>query len=325
MLINPIPFSKEGLDAPLNDKPWSGMMSGRELTLLVDADMFVYADGFICEHSEPIAFAPDGSVIGQWKNKSSYNMWLKANPDVEHELDFYEWMESLDTGLMVLNAMRRDLRAATHGARQRWYLTKGSTLWRNEYATIQGYKDNRKDMKKPVYYDDLRQYMVDKFGAKILKGLEADDGVAALAREHPGKMIIGSGDKDLLTVPGLHINPGKIKEGVFFQSELAACRFLYGQMLTGDKVDNIKGLSGDKQHPGWGPVKARKAMEQFDNEYDMATFVAQQYALKYPEGIMLEDDMGHVAGHMSWKQMLVETANLLFLRRYEHTAFSWES
>lgn len=325
MLINPIPFSTEGLRAPLNTQPWPGIAHGKQLTALVDADMFVYAAGFACEHSEPIAYSPDGQMLGHWKNKSSYNKWLKENPDVEHELDFDEWQEELDSGLLILNMKRKQIREATHGAKQRWYLTKGSSVWRNEYATIQPYKGNREDMPKPHYYDELRAYMKQAFKAKVLKGIEADDAVAYMARQHPHTSVIVSGDKDLLTIPGLHLNPSKMEEGVFFQSELEACRFLYGQMLTGDGIDHIRGLSGTKDKPGWGKVKARKAMEQFDNEHDMAVFVAEQYALTYPDGVMCEDDMGHVSGHLSWQQMLVETSNLLFLRRDQDTAFIWEN
>lgn len=324
MLINPIPYG-ESPDSPLNHSLWPGLQEGERLTAVVDADQFVYAAGFACEHSEPIAYSPDGHLLGHWTNKSSYNKWLKENPDVEHDLDFDEWVEDLDSGLLILNMKRKQIREVTHGAKQKWYLTKGSSVWRNDYAQWQPYKGNRTEMRKPVHYDALRSYMKDKMGAKVLKGIEADDAVAYLMRKDPMSTIIVSGDKDLMTVPGLHLNPSKMGDGVFFVSELEACRFLYSQMLSGDSIDNIKGLSGTREHPGWGPVKAKKAVAQFDTEYDMATFVAEQYASTYPDGVMCEDEEGHVTGHLSWQQALVETANLLFLRKDKDTQFVWES
>lgn len=321
MLINPHPYSSEGLGAPLNHKPWPGMKQGRDLLALVDADMFVYAAGFAVEHHEHTALDPDGWIIDQWKGKSGYNKWLKENKDTPHDLDVHSWVEEPDKAELILNLKRKEIREVTRHAKQRWYLTKGSTLWRNDDARIQEYKGSRMDSAKPVYYDHLREYMKTAFRAKVLAGMEADDGVAALARENPGQVIVVSGDKDLRTVPGLHLNPtsGKIQKGVEFISELEACRFLYAQMLMGDKTDDIKGLSGDRKHPGWGPKKATAAMEQYVTEHDMATFVAEQYAEKYPEGIT-----GWKGDHLSWQEMLVETANLLFLRRYRDTKFIWE-
>jgi len=162
--------------------------------------------------------------------------------------------------------------------------------------------------------------MVDNFRAKIHVGIEADDIVAEEARENIGQVIVASGDKDLLTVEGWHLNLGNIKEGVHYVTALAACRNLYGQMLTGDKIDNIKGLSGGNDKKGWGVIGAMKALSEYDNEYDMAKFVAKEYKSKYPDGVMSEDG----TTHLTWQDMLVETANLLFLRRYQDVRFKWE-
>lgn len=317
MLINPLPYA-EDLQQPLNSKPWPNMSKGSDLLNLVDADIFTYAAGFAVEHCEYMAYNTAGKLIGHWKGKSDYNKWKKKNFDIEHELDWAEWIEPLEKSLFIVNRKQKQIRDVTHGAKQKWYLTKGSTLWRNDDATIQGYKDNRKEMRKPKYYDDLREHMIKRMRAKMCEGLEADDSVAATARNNPGEVIITSGDKDLRTIAGLHLNPSKLKDGIEFVSELEACRFIYIQMLTGDKIDNIKGLSGTRQAPGWGPVKAGNAINQFITEYDMAKYVAQQYKATHPAGCININDE-----HMTWEEMLVETANLLFLRRYRNTKFKW--
>lgn len=317
MLINPLPYGDDPY-RPLNSKPWRDMKRGKDLICLVDADIFTYSAGFSVEHCEYMAYTPDGMLLGHWRGKSEYNKWLKKNPDVEHELDWYEWIEDISKAEFIINRKRSQIRDVTHGAKQKWFLTKGSTLWRNEDATIQAYKGNRTKMKKPKYYDQLRGYMVHTCRAKVCEGLEADDSVASIGRNQAGEVIICSGDKDLRTIAGLHLNPSKLKDGIEFVSELDACRFLYSQMLMGDKIDNIKGLSGTKEKPGWGIKKATSAMEQFICEGDMAEFVAEQYRKTHPNGcINIHDE------HMEWEDMLVETANLLFLRRYQSTAFSW--
>lgn len=324
MLVNPHPYGRDRY-SPLNNKPWPNMLSGSALRNLVDADMLVYSAGFAIEHCEYFVYGPRGDVVFHCDGKEKFNRWKKTQKAEQLESYTYDeapWIEPFDKAGLIINQRAKAISNAARTKKQSWYLTKGSTLWRNEDATIQEYKGNRKEMRKPQAYDFIREYMQERFHAKVLEGLEADDGVAALARENPGQVIITSGDKDLKTIPGLHLNPSRpaIEQGVVFISELEACRNLYVQMLMGDRIDNIKGLSGDKQRPGWGITKARKAMEQFICEGDMAEFVANQYRLTYPSGVI-----GYGGEHLTWQEMLVETANLLFLRRYHETQFTWES
>lgn len=327
MLINPFPYSGGEPGAPLNSKPWSNIKNGRELLLLNDADQMVYLAGFSIEHEEITVFAEHGDILFRCDGRAKYNAWLKSQPLELREIhqentDRYNWTEPYDKADLIISARMKAIKAASRCHKMNTYLTKGSTLWRNGDAHIQEYKGNRKAARKPAAYDYIRDLLKSRYHAKILAGLEADDGVAAMARERPGEVIICSPDKDLRTIPGLQINPQNpyLKDGVVFVSELQACRNLYIQMLTGDKVDNIKGLSGDKRKPGWGPVKARAAIEQFVCELDMVEFVEKEYRNAYPDGVI-----GYNGEHIPWWKMLEETANLLFLRRYHDTRFKWEA
>lgn len=319
MLVNPIPYGASP-DARLNDKPWSCILPARELRCLVDADMLVYGAGFAVEHNEYLLYA-HGDMVGHFKNKDSLNKWLKrvGKKEEDFEIDVLTWDEGLDSAILNLRGMKKAIVRASMTQKHSWYLTKGSSLWRNQDAHIQGYKANREGGRKPIYYDDLRQFMIDSFKAKLLAGLEADDAVAALSRENPGKMIIASGDKDLLTVPGLHLRLGKVKDGVKFQSELAACRMFYTQMLAGDTIDNIKGLKGTKSKPGWGMTGASNAMMQFTTERQMADFVASLYQDKFADGFLCPDGT-----QLTWWQVMEENANLLFLRREHDTKFKYD-
>lgn len=322
MLINPLPYMADPHE-PITDTPVKDKLPYSECRSLVDADMFVYAAGFAVEHREPLAYDKDGKFLGQWSKKSAFNTYCKKHPAFAErvaEVDIHFWIEEFEKCEFILKNKRKQITSVSRHSPQRWYLTKGSTLWRNEDATIQKYKGCRDDMIKPVYYDECRQFMIDTFHAHVCEGLEADDSVAATARNELGRVIVFSGDKDLRTVAGYQCNTGKMKEGIFYVTPLEACRNLYIQMLTGDRIDHIKGLSGDKHKAGWGPITARRAIEQFITEYDMAKFVASEYAKRYPDGVMAEDGITH----LTWQEMLVETANLLFLRRYHHTQFTWK-
>lgn len=324
MLINPLPYMDDPFE-PLLDKPVRDKLPFKDCRTLTDADPMVYAAGFSVEHNEPIAYTKEGKFVGHWEKKSFFNEWCKKNPAKAAEIDFdnldtLHWIEDFDKCRLILRNKKKQINVAVRGSKQDWFLTKGSTLWRNEDATIQAYKGNRKDMEKPVYYDRIREFMVKAFHAKVCIGLEADDSLASTARNNVGRVIVCSPDKDLLTVEGYHLNPNKMKDGVYYVTRLQACRNIYIQMLMGDRIDHIKGLSGDKHKAGWGIVTSTRAIEQFITEGDMAQFVAQEYERKYPDGCMAEDGITH----LTWQEMLCETANLLFLRRYQHTKFTWE-
>jgi len=89
--------------------------------------------------------------------------------------------------------------------------------------------------------------------------LEADDIIGILATSNsiiPGDKIIASVDKDLKQIPGKHLNPSKLKEGVYEVSPEEARQQLWMQVLTGDAVDNYPGC------PGVGPVTAQKILDK---------------------------------------------------------------
>ena len=82
--------------------------------------------------------------------------------------------------------------------------------------------------------------------------------------------VIASGDKDLLTVPGLHLRDGQIKE----VSRIEADRTFYAQVLTGDTADNYPGC------PGVGPVGAQQALADCTTELEMWQAVLALYEKK---------------------------------------------
>jgi DNA polymerase-1 len=120
------------------------------------------------------------------------------------------------------------------------------------------YKANRAHVRKPLTLGPLRDYMVDKHGAKIVPGLEGDD-VLGIWATHPkiveGKKIICSIDKDMASVPGYLFVQGKMEEEVEITPAEADLWHLT-QTLTGDATDGYTGC------PGIGAVKARKELEK---------------------------------------------------------------
>ena len=163
------------------------------------------------------------------------------------------------------------------------YIT-GKGNYRNELAVTEPYKGNRKDAKRPVHYDAIRTHL-QRLGAELVEGSEADDAVATEATKTGGWIV--SIDKDLDQVAGWHYNFVKHEE--YYVTEEEGLRNLFTQVLTGDRTDNIIGLKGI------GPKKAEKLLQDCKTEREY-----YDACLKAYDGNQLRVD---------------ENLNLLWLRR----------
>jgi len=157
-----------------------------------------------------------------------------------------------------------------------FYLT-GSGNFRHQIASIQGYKANRSPFSKPFHYEALREYLVRKYEAKIVDGIEADDALGIRQTDRSGdKTCIVSTDKDLDMIPGNHFN--WVKGIKYYVEEQEGLRNFYKQCLTGDRVDNIPGIRGV------GPVTAEKIIGRLSHEPSMYGAVRRTWAEHYPRG-----------------------------------------
>ena len=168
------------------------------------------------------------------------------------------------------------------------YLT-GSNNFRYEIAKSFPYKGNRKANERPQYLSHVRNYMIDKFGAIVSEGEEADDLIAIEATRCGPDTVVASIDKDMLQIPCWHFNFNR-KEWTQV-SEWQGGLFFYTQILTGDAADNIKGLKGI------GPKKAEKLLADCDTVDSLWEACVKAY----------DGDT----------ERIIENARLLWLRRYE--------
>ena len=150
-----------------------------------------------------------------------------------------------------------------------WGYLTGKGNFRHEIAVTAPYKGTRV-AEKPYHFQLLREYMERAWGFEVVDGMEADDAIGIEAYRHePEETIIVSIDKDLNMIRGHHYN--FVKEEKYFVTEEEAIRNFYLQILTGDKVDNIKGLQGI------GPVKSKKLLADCNTELEMYEAVLKAY------------------------------------------------
>lgn len=167
------------------------------------------------------------------------------------------------------------------------YLT-GKGNFRHEISNV--YKANRVKA-KPVTLSLSKQYLVDQYNAVVVDGKEADDAIATEATELGfDEVIIVSVDKDFKQLPCLIFN---YKKGDWLKvDELGSKINFWKQVLTGDGVDNIKGVDGI------GPRTAEKILKDLTTEEEMFKATLKAYA-----------------GDL---EALTKTARLVYLQRQEN-------
>lgn len=270
------------------------------ITLLVDSDPMVYAAGFAVETNfYEVNHRTSGSHIKTFKGKADLNTWLKENDKKESDFQIEKRteVEPLPNACQILKKQLQDLIKEFQAEEIHLFLTddRRGYNFREYLALSRKYKD-RPSNKRPVYYKELRQYLIDNWDAEVVTGFEADDMVAiqqwAALEDGSYETVIVTIDKDLQMVPGKHYHPDK-KTISTVTSEQARHNF-YMQLLTGDQVDTIPGL------PGVGPKKAEKILEDCVTEEEYREAVLKEYVKKFKE-----------AG----PYVMVEQARLLFMLR----------
>lgn len=183
-------------------------------------------------------------------------------------------------------------------------LMDGDGNFRVRAATIKPYKGKRVIVAKPLKFMEIKEFLNENYETIIVYGQETDDEMAILQTADTAskrKSIIVSVDKDMLQVPGWHLNPNK---GFKKVGNVQAIQRLYIQCLMGDSTDNIGGA--------WkvGEIRARPAILCCQNE-DMMWRVTVDI---YQDTI---DKYGNHYGGLTAKLAALENMRLVYLRRTE--------
>jgi DNA polymerase-1 len=181
-------------------------------------------------------------------------------------------------------------------------LIDGDGNFRNRLATIKPYKGTRSVQAKPLMYNDIRQYLLDAWDAGVVYGQETDDEMAirqTIDVADGFKSVIVAVDKDMLQVPGWHLNPNKgfknigKKEAVYRQ---------YAQCITGDATDNIGGAYK------CGPAAAKRYLADCTTEAEMWDATVKAYR----DSI---EKHGDQYGGLGAVPAATENMRLIYLRR----------
>lgn len=216
---------------------------------LIDGDIFRYRHGFAGQKTALLIHTDDG--VASYPNKTVLFKDFPAYPleDVEKVII----PEPIENVLHAVKVTIQQIINDTQATDLKIFLT-GAGNFREELVDY--YKANRASSDKPVHYKAIGTYLQEVWGAEVVDGYEADDALAmeqyqeylsTREDQHYGNpvdygTIICSIDKDLDMVPGWHYN--FVKRNKYFITENEGLYNFFHQMLTGDAVDNIKGIKG---------------------------------------------------------------------------------
>lgn len=213
--------------------------------LLIDADSEVYAAAAAAESRRVVALVegatPEGALRSQLMGPYPNVKETTAALPKDSVATLFRSLEvATEEGAQLLLDAR--LRRVIYQAEERYgemdvelYLT-GKINYR--HFLDHTYKGNRDAVQKPHWHGRLRNYVQDKYAAKVTRTWEADDEVGIRATELGDRAVICSVDKDLRQLPGHHIVLGK---GHLHVSPRGALMRLYIQILAGDSTDNVRG------------------------------------------------------------------------------------
>lgn len=210
-------------------------------TALIDADTLVYMAGLANEYEV------------QW-DPCNWSLFAEFDAACAHlEQQIADIKQRLDCSAVVMA------------------LTDYTDPWRKRVMPT--YKANRAKLgaRKPIVHRPLREYLHQEYRTYQRPGLEGDD-ILGILVTHPsiveGEKVVVSIDKDMQTLPGLHLNLMNARKAgteewlplVRSITEAEADRYHLTQTLTGDTTDGYPGC------PGIGPVKARKILDENPGE-----------------------------------------------------------
>lgn len=303
---------------------------------LIDGDVLRYRVGFACQTTFYDVWEDwDGEQIQTraFRLKKDLTEYIKGLEDGTYEVEERIEAEPVQN---CLHSVKLQLNSILAGAKADRYkvLLSGKSNFREELVDY--YKAHRDRDKRPVHYDAITQYLIERWDARMVNGREADDAMSILQWKNfdlpasgcidhyaaRNSTIICTIDKDLNMVPGWHYN--FVNDETYWVDEVEGLRFFYGQMLEGDSADNIPGITkitGNRRPRGY-MEQAKKDLAEMSNELDMWEYVKNCYLNEFCCMDPNEDTILTVDIETAIIEKLRETGKLLWMQRT--TDDDWE-
>lgn len=201
------------------------------------------------------------------------------------------------------------------------------------------YKGQRDTLIKPVYFQEVRDYLVSSHSAQIVTGIETDDKVSMLAWEghldflksgdiHDNPYIIVTKDKDHFGVEGWLYNPDLMSTpeyiegfGRIYLNDKGKPKgrgrvWKYFQLLFGDQVDNYYPKRTPLKTYRLGEKEVFKNLVKCKDDKECLEYAISVYKDWLPEEVEYTSCFGNKTKD-DWFSWMQKMADMVHMLRYE--------
>lgn len=205
------------------------------------------------------------------------------------------------------------------------FVGKGKSF-REDLSTILKYKGTREGLLRPIYLDDVAEYIVKNHNGEYQEHSEVDDRVVQEWHRDKSLTVVG-GEKDFM---GCEINffnpstmdtPMKIRGlgGLYIDAKKKVRghgrMFKYHQCLSSDSADNYAANSASDVK--WGEKSSYNLLAPCKTDKECFEALVKGYKTLYPEPKMITGWRGNKI-EVDWLYVLNENLNLAHLHRWEN-------
>lgn len=205
------------------------------------------------------------------------------------------------------------------------YIGRGES-WRVEASTLLKYKGTRQDVLRPVLMEDVVDYLIKKFGAVEVFGIENDDKIVMESYRKPHHFGAGV-EKDMyssqfhfldMSKPELGIQNGQQFGDLWLDTKKSVKgigrKHLMLQVCSQDATDNYAAnCMSDKK---FGTMGAYKALKDAKNDRELFQAAVDVYKDLYPEPKTVTGWRGDEI-EIDWLYVMQENLTLAHMLRYE--------
>ena len=296
---------------------------------IIDADAVKYACAAVGEKRTIIVHHPSSGKQMEFDNRTAFygrnkqEGWLgernakRTSPFTLDEfiIEDVQTPEPLENALNTVNrTMEKYMNMA--GTKDYTVYIGSGDCFRVEKSKVLKYKGNRKDLLKPVHLDDITDFLVKKWKAKPITGIEADD-QCVIDCYGTDNVLVGI-DKDYFGCPVRYLNTalgtiidcdqfGELNLNAKGSVKGYGRMFFYFQLASGDKIDNYKANSASEIK--WADKGAYNALKDCKTDADAWKALVGIYQMLYPNPKRIEGWRGDII-EVDWYSMIQENFDM---------------
>lgn len=207
-----------------------------------------------------------------------------------------------------------------------YFIGKGESF-RVERSTLLGYKQQRNSTLKPLYLDEVSDYLTRKFKAEVVTHYENDDRVVFETYKQPNKFVIAL-DKDTYSCPVKFFNVNRPQEGIvncdcfggLYLNDKNEVKgkgrmHLYYQICSLDDSDNYKAHCFSDVY--WGQKSAYEALKDAKNDKEALIAMRDIFQKLYPEPKEVTGWRGNTI-LIDWMYVMNEMWDMARMHRFEN-------